>query len=366
MKRLLFAALGLIAVLSSFAHAQISSSDFTIKLGDFEARGQITYPSAGVAPFPTVLLIHGSTPMDMNATITDAGAIKSQIFAQLSEKLSSSGFAVVRYNKRFVSGPGLVDSQRFYRLKLQDFRDDAKTVLEYAKTQGVVDVKRLFVYGWSEGSAIAADLALSDSSLRGLIVQGPVAYSFAQSFQQQFPRVGLPYLTRFADSGGQLDLKSVQAALSGDGGLLARSFALYLLDPTSTTPRLNPYMDLNKDGLVNLKLEATPAMAYYFQDDPQFLGGYASTLALPGLIALAPMLKTPMLISQGEADANTSLEGARALEAALSNHPDHTLKVYAGLGHSLGAAKNVTDDDFRPMSAQPLEDLSAWLKTRSK
>ncbi len=366
MKRLLCAALGLIAALPSFAHAQVSSSDFTVKLGDFEARGQITYPSAGVAPFPTVLLIHGSTPMDMNATITDVGKVKSQIFAQLSEKLSSSGFAVLRYNKRFVSGPGLVDAANFYRLKLQDFRDDAKTVLEYAKTQRLVDAKRLFVYGWSEGSAIAGDLALGDSSLRGLIVQGPVAYSFAQTFQQQFPRVGLPYLTRFADSGGQLDLKSVQAASSDDGGLLARSFALYLLDPTSATPRLNPYIDVNKDGFVNLKLEATPAMAFYFQDDPQFLGGYASALTLPGLIALAPKLKTRMLILQGEADANTSVEGSRVLEAALSQHPDHTLRVYAGLGHSLGAAKDVTDDDFRPMSAQPLEDLTAWLKARSK
>lgn len=252
------------------------------------------------------------------------------------------------------------------RLKLQDFRDDAKTVLEYAKKQPTVNAKRLFIYDWSEGSAIAADLALGDSSLRGLIVQGPVAYSFAQSFQQQFPRVGLLYLTRFADASGQLDLKGVQSALSGDGGLLARSFALYLLDPTSATPRLNPYMDLNKDGFVNLKLEATPAMAYYFQDDPQFLGGYASALALTGLIALAPRLKTPLLMLQGEADANTSADGARALEVALKNHPDHTLKVYAGLGHSLGAAQDVTADDFRPMAAQPLEDLSMWLNARSK
>jgi uncharacterized protein len=356
-----------LSTVCSTAWAQVARSDFTVRLEDFETKGQITYPSTGTAPFPTVLLIHGSTPMDMNATIATNDKVHSSIFEQIANRLSSQGFAVVRYNKRHVTAPGQADLERFYQLRLQDFQRDARTVLEHAKKQAVVDAKRVFAYGWSEGSPVAANLALEDTTLRGVIVQGPVAYSFAQTFQQQFPRVGLPYLTRFATD-GKLNLLGVQAALNGNGGLLARSFALYLLDPTAppAQPRLNPFMDRNRDGAIDLEREAKPTFDFAYQDSPQTLGIYSSALALPGLIELAPKLTAPLLILQGENDANTSVDGARDLELALKQHPDHTLKVYPGLGHSLGKAADVTDDDFRPMDPKPLADLEVWLTARAK
>jgi hypothetical protein len=364
MKRLIAVLLALAAW--GVANAQVARSAFTVQLGDFQSKGEITYPSSGTGPFPTVLLIHGSTPMDMDATIQADGKVHSSIFKQLADFLPTKGFAVVRYNKRYVSAPGQANLERFYTLKLQDFLADARTVLTFARSSPLVDGKKLFVYGWSEGSPIAAQLALENPDLRGVVVQGPVAYSFAQTFQQQFPRVGKPYLDRFATA-GKLDLNAVLKARDGDGGLLARSFAAYLLDPTANAdqPRLNPYMDQNKDGFIDLEREAAPVFAFFYQDSPQTLGLYSSAQALPGLLQLAPRLTMPLLILQGENDANINPDGARALNAALGSS-DHTLKVYPGLGHSLGAAKDVTDDDFRPMAQQPLEDLAAWCETRAK
>jgi uncharacterized protein len=117
-------------------------------------------------------------------------------------------------------------------------------------------------------------------------------------------------------------------------------------------------MDSNKDNQIDLEREALPVMAFFFQDSPNFLGIYSSALALPGVLELAPKIKTPTLILHGENDANTSIEGARELAQLL---PNATLKSYAGLGHSLGVAKSVTDDDFRPMEAAPLADLPNWI-----
>jgi hypothetical protein len=51
-----------------------------------------------------------------------------------------------------------------------------------------------------------------------------------------------------------------------------------------------------------------------------------------------------------------------ALEPCLCKYFDK--KAYAGLGHSLGLAKSVIDDDFRPMKLQPLEDLASWVLGR--
>jgi uncharacterized protein len=70
------------------------------------------------------------------------------------------------------------------------------------------------------------------------------------------------------------------------------------------------------------------------------------------------------LILQGENDANTSADGARDLDKALKNA--HTLKLYPNLGHSLGKASSLIDDRFRPMDAQPIQDVVDWLEFQQK
>ncbi len=364
MKRFLLA---ILIFVQSFAAAQSASSqDLTLQLGDFQSKAQLTYPSNPKAPLPGVLLIHGSTPMDMNASVQWQGASVSSIFKQLSDGLSQRGFAVLRYNKRYVTGAGQFDATRYYGLKLQDFLEDARVALHALQSNALIDPNKIFVYGWSEGSPIAAQLALENPSIKGLMVQGTVTYSYAQTFQQQFPRVGIPYLSQFAKN-GLIDIQGVVKALLGGGGLVAVSQAYYLLDQTSTVakPKLNRFMDKNNDGFIDLELEAKPVINELFRDDPNsFLGIYASEIALPGLIQLAPKLETPTLILQGENDANTSADGARALDKALKNA--HTLKLYPNLGHSLGEARSLIDDRFRPMDAQPIQDVADWLELRLK
>jgi uncharacterized protein len=363
MKRFLMFLLVLLTQNAVFAQG-IGTQDLSLKLGNFDSKAQLTYPADKKGPFAAVLLIHGSTPMDMDASVQWQGQTVSSIFKQLSEGLGRRGFAVLRYNKRYVSGPGKVDAAAYYGLRLQDFLSDARVALNALQTNPLIDKSKIFVYGWSEGSPIAAQLALETPSIKGLIVQGAVANSYAQTLEQQFPRVGIPYLSTYAKN-GLIDIQGVMNALMGDGGFVALSQAYYLLDRTSTPtkPKLNTVMDANKDGSVDLALEAKPVLDYWFRDDPSsFLGIYASAVALPGLIQLAPKLETPTLILQGQNDANISADDARALDKALNN--SHTLKLYPNLGHSLGAASSPIDDRFRPMDARPIQDVADWLETQ--
>ena len=364
MKRILVI---LFVFFQSLAAAQsISSQDLTLRLGDFDSSAQLTYPSNPKALLPAVLLIHGSTPMDMNATVQWQGQTVSSIFKQLATGLSQRGFAVLRYNKRYVTGAGQFNAASYYGLHLQDFLNDARVALHALQTNPLIEKSKIFVYGWSEGSPIAAQLALENPSIKGLIVQGAVAYSYAKTLEQQFPRVGIPYLSSFAQN-GLINIDGVVKALLGNGGFLAISQAYSLLDQTSTVskPKLSTIMDKNKDGFIDLELEAKPVIDYFLRDDPNsFLGIYASELALPGLIQLAPKLETPTLILQGQNDANTSADGALELEKALKNQ--HTLKVYPNLGHSLGEASSVIDDRFRPMNPQVIQDVADWLERQTK
>jgi len=52
--------------------------------------------------------------------------------------------------------------------------------------------------------------------------------------------------------------------------------------------------------------------------------------------------------------------GASSFERALRSR-DKTLKLYPGLGHSLGPASSVLTDDFTPIAGAPLADLTRWL-----
>lgn len=64
----------------------------------------------------------------------------------------------------------------------------------------------------------------------------------------------------------------------------------------------------------------------------------------------------------GAVVATITARGGAPVNAALAGNPDHTLLVYQGLGHSLGPAASVIDDNFRPIAPAPLIDLASWLR----
>lgn len=132
------------------------------------------FPAGASGKLPAVLLIHGSTPADLDFTVMgEGGQPLSSIFRDISGALGARGIAVLRYNKHYVSGPGQVDYQKFYgQADLNTFLKDAETALNAMKRDPRVDPRRIFVYGWSEGSSVAAQLVRDHPEVRGLILQG--------------------------------------------------------------------------------------------------------------------------------------------------------------------------------------------------
>jgi len=162
---------GLTAVRSEMLH---------LNFGDFQARAALLYPAGTVGGSPTVILIPGSTPEDMNADISARPGAPplSHIFLDIARYLTPRGVAVLRYNKHYVTSATQINDQRYYAtLTLPRMLQDAERVLQTAEADPHVDCRRIFLYGWSEGSTVAAALAVRHPELAGLIVQGPVAVS---------------------------------------------------------------------------------------------------------------------------------------------------------------------------------------------
>jgi dienelactone hydrolase len=362
----------------------ITREDFTVNFGDFQSHAQFTYPASGAGPFPTVLLIPGSGPYDLDFTILDraTGQVKSHIFRDIADALTLDGYAVVRYNKHYVTGPNDQNSaavyQQFNTLTLQQLVLDATTVYQAALKSPKVDTKRVALYGWSEGTTVATQLAVTHLEIAGLILQGLVAGTMAETFAYQDLTLGVGFLRDVVDTDkdGMVTLDEIGAAFRAHHGTVLGFVALMTLDLTATTtggtPKLNAQVDTNGDGRLDIAGEIVPywqnVFATFDKDTGPYAAAYAPSKALPVIVDSLPKYKGPVLILQGAHDANVDPDSAKRVDNALAaaGAIDHTLLTYPGLGHSLGVAASTDTDDFQPIAAQPLTDTKAWLDKRFK
>jgi pimeloyl-ACP methyl ester carboxylesterase len=343
------------------ARAAPEHDDFQVRLGDFIARARIDRPAAGRAP--TVVLVHGTGPRDMDQTVQGYdGAVRSRIFADLAQYLSARGIAVVRYDKRYVTGPDSVDEARFARLTQQEQVEDLGSVVSAAKLDPHVDPDRLFVYGWSEGTAIAAEFATRHSDIAGLILQGSVNVPWRDGLVDQALHVAEPHLRRYVRD-GSLDADGLRHAWLDAGGLQVKEWITFVAPGAASgsfTP--GPVFDRNHDGRVELDSEwraAVPVFVDALLAPSGPLASWGSDHGLPSVTELAPKLGLPVLVLQGEHDGNVPPTSAHVLANALREHG--TLRMYPGLGHSLGPAADRTDDALRPIDDLPMADVVAWL-----
>ncbi len=360
-----------LATAEATAEPTLGRQDFTVDFGDFQAPAELTYPLDASGSLPTVVLIPGSGPADMNFTLYNldgSGTVVSHIFRDIANNLSAHGYAVVRYNKHYVTAANQIDWPKFATLDMNQMLADAGKVVSAIQSNPLVNPKQIYLYGWSEGSTVAAALAAQEpSQYAGLIVQGPVTQPWRDLIEAQLDTVSVPYLKSFAPD-GRITPETIRQAASGPGGLVAKEAIRFLVENNiqQDAITLNPAFDSNKDGAISVEGELPAAIKSTL--DAGFTPGgffnlYAPDKALPSVIDQAAKLTLPILILQGERDANVNPAGALDLAgklAAAGNHQFHVV-LYPTLGHSLGEVSSPTDDNFPPIAPQPLTDTLDWL-----
>jgi len=383
----------------------VARQDFTVDFGDFQTRAQLTYPASSSGPFPTIVLIPGTGPYDMDFTILDrqTGAVRSRIFGDIAQYLTANGYAVVRYDKHYITGP--TDQQnpsvtaKFYALSQKQLLADADKVYQSARTNPRVDPKRVFLYGWSEGTTHATALVLAHPEIAGLILQAPVAGSWKDTFAYQSLDVGVGFLRDVADTNkdGAITIEEILAAFRSSPGTASGDAAILTLDlsqpaassassAAATAPassaaapsasnglRLNPQTDKNGDGKLDIAGEIVPSSQGFFANFDKnarnsTFSQYTSDKSLPTIVSSLPGYKGPVLILQGERDANVNPAGAKQIDDAIaaSGNSGHALNTYPNLGHSLGQTPSVYADNFQPIDPKPLEDTLGWLGAHAR
>ena len=354
--------------------SEIASESLSIDLGDFQTKAELTYPADANGGSPTIILLHGSAPADMDYDRYSAWgehAFLSHNFLDIAQYLTPRGFAVLRFNKHYVNGPNEVDWDSYSKnITLQKLLEDSEKVLAVAKANPHVDSKHIFILGWSEGSVIGAALAAQHQELAGLILQGPATLPFREITRGQVLNVGIPYL-RSLSPDGRVTSDIIEKAITGSGGEIAKGIVRYFLNPAyyeTGNIAINADLDKNGDGAIAIDDEFLPVFDELLNIEFGGANIYGADNALPSTTQQADNIKVPILILQGKNDSATAEKDVHQLEQALKSagHLDYQLIIYPGLGHSLGPADNLIDDNFRPIDQRPLEDMLKWLGDHSR
>jgi dipeptidyl aminopeptidase/acylaminoacyl peptidase len=174
----------------------IKYRNLVIDLGNgIKTNAQLTLPSLGKGPFPGVILVPGTGPVDMNESlgithIDNKTGQKiyppSQTFFQISQYLSERGFAVLRYDKRGVSDESFtyLDKNVYGNATFNDLKQDATKALAVLIKQPEVDPSKITIIGHSEGAMIAPRIVIENNNattkIKNIVLMGAVAQNLKE------------------------------------------------------------------------------------------------------------------------------------------------------------------------------------------
>lgn len=158
--------------------------DIEVRIGDRDSLpGTLTLPR-GAGPFPVLVLVHGSGAHDRDETI---GA--NRPFRDIAHGLAERGIAVLRYEKRTHRYPRLLSDDQFTIDR--ETTDDALMAIGYLRQSRMIDHRRIFVLGHSQGGMLAPRIAGRAPDVAGVILLAAPARPLLDLLVEQQRRVGL-------------------------------------------------------------------------------------------------------------------------------------------------------------------------------
>jgi uncharacterized protein len=289
----------------------------------FSLAGTLSRP-VGTAPkpLPAVVLVGGSGPADRDELI--AGI---PILGQIATAVADAGFIVVRYDKRGIGQSG----GRAESSSLADFAEDVRAVVKMLSDRKDVDPKQIAVIGHSEGGAVALIAASKD---------------------KRIGRVGL-----LATNG----VPGTELVLAQQQHLLNRSN----MSAEDKQAKIDLQKRIHEAVISGKGLDQLPPEVRRQVDNAEFQSILTNDPA-----KILPDVRQPILIVQGELDAQVEPSNADRLEALArkrKNAPPVEAVRVPGVNHLLVPADTGEVDEYatlkdRQVSPAVTGAIVTWLK----
>ena len=355
----------------------ISRKSVSIDLGrGWVTKGELSLPASAHKKLPLVVLLHGSGHNDMNSTLPDnAGSV----FVPIAQTANREGFAVLRFNKRGVTGlgPTLTDdeSQLYPQKPYEQVLSDAASVARFGASLPEVDPSRIYLLGHSEGTQVAANLAADPRAANipkpaGVIAMGVVGSAIRTVLTYQLFGVRLAQLHEEFDVDGDGSLTRTEIS----DGLLGQPAELvtYYRDVLLSGDQVKPETDTDRNGVLAIDAEVGRVLRAKsrIDDYPNSEGVDEHTKRyildidrFANVSVDLPKFDGPSLLLNGENDVQTPARVARVADDAIAKagRRDHTLITYPGVGHVMNLTSKFTGGFGDPDPAV-LSDIARWLK----
>ena len=294
--------------------------------GDWRVNGKLCLPEEAFfkGPYPVVVLISGSGPNDMDATLYSATP-----FLDLAHGLAERGVATLRYNKITKENPKLLEAMEDTLTVNEEYLVNVPDALAYLAGSPLVNPQKVFVLGHSLGGTILPRIAALHPQVAGYVFFAAGNAFLGDEVLRQYT-----YLFGL-DGKVDADETTAHAQVQAD---LAR---MHDMLSGKQTPKGN--------------ILGAP-MSYWrdlYENDP---------------LSAAGVIDKPVLIAQGGRDFNVLPESAETWREALAHNKDVTLREYPTLNHQFITGEG-PDDPVRllekaAMDAAPITDLAAWVLAR--
>ncbi len=297
----------------------------TVSHGPWHLPGTLTLPK-GTGPFPAVLLVPGSPPVDQDVTV---GANK--LFKDLAWGLASRGIAVLRYTKRTHQfGAGLGGGQVASFTLHEELIDDARAAVTLLLARRELDHQQTYLLGHSLGGLAVPQMAADDPRIAGIVVMGTPSGDLLTNL-----------VRRFEDAVSE----------GGEAGQQA----------ASVIPAFKKLRDggLASGDTVDLFGERAPV-------------GYWLDLRKYEPEAIVAKLKARALILVGGHDAEVPSDDFEVWKSALAGCPNAAVKFYPDLFHlfmpstATQKGKDSQDDWSRPGHVTPevVDNVASWVLSK--
>jgi dienelactone hydrolase len=295
--------------------------EVTVGSDEWKLPGTLTLPK-GAGPWPGVVLVHGSGPLDRDETV---GAHKP--FRDLAEGLASRGIAVLRYEKRTRQYAPRIAAMQDFTVQ-QETVEDAVRAAELLRSLPEIDSKRIFILGHSLGGYLMPRILARAPWVAGVIV------------------------------------------MAGH----TRPLATLIVEQAEYLASLDPSNEAARQQAEKLKEAAQQirALEEGKSDVRSVMGMPASYIRdLKGYDPAAEMrkLKVPALFLQGERDYQVRMTDFERWKQALEGRTDVSFKSYPKLNHlfTAGEGRSTPAEYQKPghVDQQVIEDIAAWIRSRS-